>query len=171
VCRPLHGSSSGGVFGHSFGISDHTAPFPYTRYDTSGTCGLSFARRMSAAQGYKHRKRDTWVGSRLSITLYDTTLTVIMECSTQSSTSNDEYVSSEGAGITHLGSKSDQVMLRKHLHVRRQRAANACTQCHLRKVRCDVSRFGSPCTNCRADSKVCTIKKSRRGVINRTLGR
>jgi hypothetical protein len=171
VCRPLRGSWHGGVFGHSFGISGPTAPFPYTQYDTSGSCGLSPASQTSVAQRYKHREHDTWVGSRLSITLYDTTLTIIMECSTQSSTSNDEYVSSEGAGTTHLNSKSDQVMLRKHLHVRRQRAANACTQCHLRKVRCDVSRFGLPCTNCRADSKVCTIKESRRGVRNRKVER
>lgn len=39
---------------------------------------------------------------------------------------------------------------------RRRRAGIACTRCHHRKVRCDLARGGSPCTNCRLDSATCT---------------
>ncbi|OAT09007.1 hypothetical protein BDBG_04585 [Blastomyces gilchristii SLH14081] len=42
----------------------------------------------------------------------------------------------------------------------RKRARMACTWCHERKVRCDVSIHGSPCTNCRLDGHECTIRSS-----------
>jgi hypothetical protein len=92
--------------------------------------------------------------------------TIAMECHKQ-----DGCTSSDITGIEHLGSTSDRVMLRKHLHLRRQRAANACTGCHMRKVRCDVSRFGLPCTNCRINLKICTVKESRRGAKKEELNR
>ncbi|PGH30491.1 hypothetical protein GX50_06746 [[Emmonsia] crescens] len=42
----------------------------------------------------------------------------------------------------------------------RKRARMACTWCHERKVRCDVSIHGSPCTNCRLDGHECAIRPS-----------
>lgn len=38
---------------------------------------------------------------------------------------------------------------------RRKRSAVACTKCHQRKVRCDVSNIGLPCSNCVHDRAVC----------------
>ncbi|OJD11753.1 hypothetical protein AJ78_07536, partial [Emergomyces pasteurianus Ep9510] len=42
----------------------------------------------------------------------------------------------------------------------RKRARMACTWCHERKVRCDVSIHGNPCTNCRLDGHECAIRSS-----------
>ncbi|KAH7361727.1 fungal-specific transcription factor domain-containing protein [Plectosphaerella cucumerina] len=39
----------------------------------------------------------------------------------------------------------------------RKRAPKACIMCRRRKVRCDVTRTGNPCTNCRLDSKQCEV--------------
>jgi hypothetical protein len=36
-----------------------------------------------------------------------------------------------------------------------QRASRACQRCHARKVRCDATVTGYPCTNCRLDSSPC----------------
>ncbi|KAL5343089.1 hypothetical protein BJX70DRAFT_207374 [Aspergillus crustosus] len=36
-----------------------------------------------------------------------------------------------------------------------KRAARACQRCHSRKVRCDATLTGFPCTNCRLDSHPC----------------
>ncbi|KAL2787775.1 fungal-specific transcription factor domain-containing protein [Aspergillus keveii] len=36
-----------------------------------------------------------------------------------------------------------------------KRAARACQRCHARKVRCDATVTGYPCTNCRLDSSPC----------------
>ncbi|KAL2832950.1 fungal-specific transcription factor domain-containing protein [Aspergillus cavernicola] len=49
-----------------------------------------------------------------------------------------------------------------HLSVRSRRAARACTRCHLRKVRCDGSITGFPCTNCRLDGRSCTLHSGKR---------
>lgn len=38
----------------------------------------------------------------------------------------------------------------------------ACSTCHERKVQCDVSQLGSPCTNCRKASLECTLHERRR---------
>ncbi|PGH08306.1 hypothetical protein AJ80_07902 [Polytolypa hystricis UAMH7299] len=43
------------------------------------------------------------------------------------------------------------------------RAKVACSACRKRKVRCDVARRGSPCTNCVLDHKNCTVDLSARG--------
>ncbi|KXJ93781.1 fungal-specific transcription factor domain-domain-containing protein [Microdochium bolleyi] len=43
------------------------------------------------------------------------------------------------------------------IYRRRQRAAQACETCHTRKVRCDVSTLGLPCTNCAAFRIDCRI--------------
>lgn len=43
--------------------------------------------------------------------------------------------------------------------VRRQRARHACLDCRARKVRCDVSVTGTPCTNCKLDDHECTIQR------------
>ena len=40
----------------------------------------------------------------------------------------------------------------------RKRARVACTWCHERKVRCDVSIRGSPCTNCQLDGHQCNLR-------------
>ncbi|KAL1960772.1 hypothetical protein VTO42DRAFT_6602 [Malbranchea cinnamomea] len=40
----------------------------------------------------------------------------------------------------------------------RKRARMACTWCRDRKVRCDVSIHGKPCTNCRLDRHECTLR-------------
>ncbi|KAL5585813.1 hypothetical protein FOVSG1_013505 [Fusarium oxysporum f. sp. vasinfectum] len=39
----------------------------------------------------------------------------------------------------------------------RKRSAQACLNCRSRKVRCDVSLHGQPCTNCSLDEKQCLI--------------
>ncbi|KAJ0422750.1 fungal-specific transcription factor domain-containing protein [Aspergillus carlsbadensis] len=45
---------------------------------------------------------------------------------------------------------------------RSRRAARACTRCHSRKVRCDGSITGFPCTNCRLDGRSCTLHSGKR---------
>ncbi|KAJ3543461.1 hypothetical protein NM208_g1111 [Fusarium decemcellulare] len=40
----------------------------------------------------------------------------------------------------------------------RHRANRACIGCRRRKVRCDVTRKGAPCTNCELDTKTCIVK-------------
>ncbi|KAK7211754.1 hypothetical protein V2G26_018932 [Clonostachys chloroleuca] len=39
----------------------------------------------------------------------------------------------------------------------RQRASIACLHCRNRKIRCDVSRRGYPCANCRLDDTECEV--------------
>lgn len=39
----------------------------------------------------------------------------------------------------------------------RRRASKACRVCHNRKVRCDVSRTGTPCSNCSRAAVVCSV--------------
>lgn len=55
--------------------------------------------------------------------------------------------------------------------VRRQKTSNSCEYCHRRKVRCDVNTFGSPCTNCRLDSRQCEkralLKRGRKSLSER----
>ncbi|KAF5665119.1 cutinase transcription factor 1 beta [Fusarium circinatum] len=40
---------------------------------------------------------------------------------------------------------------------RRKRSTRACLSCRFRKVRCDVSVRGQPCTNCHLDCKNCLV--------------
>ncbi|KAK5787920.1 hypothetical protein VI817_010416 [Penicillium citrinum] len=48
--------------------------------------------------------------------------------------------------------------------MQRPRAAQACTHCRARKVRCDATRTGIPCSNCVFDSKNCyVIRRKHRG--------
>ncbi|KIX08825.1 uncharacterized protein Z518_03482 [Rhinocladiella mackenziei CBS 650.93] len=52
-----------------------------------------------------------------------------------------------------------------------KRAPRACEACRTRKVRCDVTRTKSPCTNCKLDGKTCTVPVSkRRHLGDRILG-
>jgi hypothetical protein len=52
-----------------------------------------------------------------------------------------------------------------------KRAPKACESCRARKVRCDVTRTGASCTNCRLDNKTCILPVSkRRHVGDRVLG-
>lgn len=52
-----------------------------------------------------------------------------------------------------------------------KRAPKACESCRTRKVRCDVTRTGASCTNCRLDNKLCVVPISkRRHVGDRVLG-
>ncbi|KAL5340782.1 hypothetical protein BJX70DRAFT_94207 [Aspergillus crustosus] len=46
--------------------------------------------------------------------------------------------------------------------LRFRRAPVACTSCRRRKIRCDVTVHGSPCTNCRLDNDRCIIINLRR---------
>lgn len=39
----------------------------------------------------------------------------------------------------------------------RKRSLQACLTCRSRKVRCDVSILGQPCTNCSLDDKQCRL--------------
>ncbi|KAJ4147034.1 hypothetical protein LMH87_001587 [Akanthomyces muscarius] len=45
-----------------------------------------------------------------------------------------------------------------------QRSSTACSRCHERKVRCDVTTSSGPCSNCRANQDECvTFKAKKRG--------
>jgi hypothetical protein len=44
----------------------------------------------------------------------------------------------------------------------RKRASQACQQCRLRKVKCDLVEVGPPCHNCRFDGSECITSASRR---------
>ncbi|KAL4918182.1 fungal-specific transcription factor domain-containing protein [Aspergillus aurantiobrunneus] len=50
----------------------------------------------------------------------------------------------------------------KEPNARSRRAARACARCHSRKVRCDGSITGFPCTNCRLDARTCTLHSGKR---------
>ncbi|KAJ9634453.1 hypothetical protein H2204_006278 [Knufia peltigerae] len=43
-----------------------------------------------------------------------------------------------------------------------RRSPRACQSCRARKVRCDVTKTKSPCTNCRLDNKTCVLPVSKR---------
>ncbi|KAM0224376.1 hypothetical protein ACHAQD_001945 [Fusarium lateritium] len=43
--------------------------------------------------------------------------------------------------------------------VSRKRATKACLKCRKRKVRCDVTRTSTPCTNCRLDGTECVVAR------------
>lgn len=56
-------------------------------------------------------------------------------------------------------------------NVVRRRATRACLSCRGRKVRCDVTSEGTPCTNCRLDKVTCRLTaSSRRRVPASTSG-
>lgn len=44
----------------------------------------------------------------------------------------------------------------------KRRAAKACQCCRARKVRCNVTEHGAPCTNCRLDEVECVVSEGRR---------
>ncbi|KAE9979715.1 hypothetical protein BLS_009528 [Venturia inaequalis] len=44
----------------------------------------------------------------------------------------------------------------------KRRASKACQCCRARKVRCNVTEHGAPCTNCRLDEVECVVSESRR---------
>jgi hypothetical protein len=44
-------------------------------------------------------------------------------------------------------------------HFGKKRAAKACTACRERKIRCDVSLIGLPCSNCAVNHRNCLIKE------------
>ncbi|KAL5003475.1 fungal-specific transcription factor domain-containing protein [Aspergillus recurvatus] len=54
-------------------------------------------------------------------------------------------------------------------NARSRRAARACARCHSRKVRCDGSITGFPCTNCRLDARPCTLHSGKRDKENQPL--
>ncbi|KAL5342223.1 fungal-specific transcription factor domain-containing protein [Aspergillus crustosus] len=47
------------------------------------------------------------------------------------------------------------------ISARRKRSRVACDFCHSRKVRCDLTLTGAPCTNCRLDKHSCFVRESR----------
>ncbi|KAH7136803.1 fungal-specific transcription factor domain-containing protein, partial [Dactylonectria estremocensis] len=51
---------------------------------------------------------------------------------------------------------------------RRKRAACACEACHVRKVRCDATTLGTPCTNCTAFLVDCRMPTRRYKLYTRT---
>jgi hypothetical protein len=60
--------------------------------------------------------------------------------------------------------KADQAGLDGHTKARsvKRRASKACQCCRSRKVRCNVTEHGAPCTNCRLDEVDCIVSESRR---------
>ncbi|KAL4948931.1 fungal-specific transcription factor domain-containing protein [Aspergillus filifer] len=58
---------------------------------------------------------------------------------------------------------------KKEPNARSRRAARACTRCQSRKVRCDGSITGFPCTNCRLDGRSCTLHSGKRDKEKQTL--
>ncbi|KAL2828848.1 fungal-specific transcription factor domain-containing protein [Aspergillus pseudoustus] len=54
---------------------------------------------------------------------------------------------------------------------RRKRSRVACDFCHSRKVRCDLTVTGAPCTNCRLDQQSCFVRESRNKRPKRSDGR
>lgn len=55
---------------------------------------------------------------------------------------------------SHHRSRSDVI---------KRRSSRACCSCRARKVRCDITVHGRPCTNCRLDCVDCVLLVSRRG--------
>lgn len=47
----------------------------------------------------------------------------------------------------------------KQSRLNRRRSRKACYSCHARKVRCDVTHRGAPCTNCKDDHVPCIIRE------------
>lgn len=60
--------------------------------------------------------------------------------------------------------KAAQAGLDGHTAARsvKRRASKACQCCRARKVRCNVTEHGAPCTNCRLDEVECIVSESRR---------
>lgn len=60
--------------------------------------------------------------------------------------------------------KATQAGLEGHTTGRsvKRRASKACQCCRARKVRCNVTEHGAPCTNCRLDEVECIVSESRR---------
>ncbi|KAF2428600.1 hypothetical protein EJ08DRAFT_650981 [Tothia fuscella] len=60
--------------------------------------------------------------------------------------------------------KAAQAGLDGHVQTRsvKRRASKACQCCRARKVRCNVTEHGAPCTNCRLDEVDCIVSESRR---------
>jgi hypothetical protein len=51
-------------------------------------------------------------------------------------------------------------MTSRYSRCSKPRARLACLACHRRKVRCDASLRGAPCTNCRDSGDLCTLRKT-----------
>lgn len=51
----------------------------------------------------------------------------------------------------------------------KRRASKACQCCRARKVRCNVTEHGAPCTNCRLDEVDCIVSESRRKKLVHSL--
>ncbi|KAL4811302.1 hypothetical protein BDV18DRAFT_129083 [Aspergillus unguis] len=58
-----------------------------------------------------------------------------------------------------------------NLPIRDRRSVVACLTCRRRKVRCDVTVNGSPCTNCRLDNERCMIARPKRPRKEKTTDR
>ncbi|KAJ4176778.1 hypothetical protein NW759_017500, partial [Fusarium solani] len=54
---------------------------------------------------------------------------------------------------------STQGPQKKSSRTTRKRASRACLSCRARKVRCDVSQRGDPCTNCHLDGEPCLVTR------------
>ncbi|KAJ0417990.1 hypothetical protein BJY00DRAFT_325262 [Aspergillus carlsbadensis] len=52
---------------------------------------------------------------------------------------------------------------------KRTRSSGVCTLCHTRKVRCDLTVTGGPCTNCRLDGQTCMLRPRRKRATYRPL--
>ncbi len=58
-----------------------------------------------------------------------------------------------------VGDVTTQALAKRH---RNRRAPRACQPCRSRKVRCDVTKTKTTCTNCRLDNKECVLPVSKR---------
>ncbi|OBT89047.1 hypothetical protein VE02_02160 [Pseudogymnoascus sp. 03VT05] len=66
------------------------------------------------------------------------------------------------ADASQLHVNASQRTLASSEGVRKRRALTACHHCRKRKVRCDMSNCGPPCTNCRLDRNMCIAAPNRR---------
>ena len=66
--------------------------------------------------------------------------------------------SGAGAGSGNAGTNR----VTKARFFSKRRAAKACQCCRARKVRCNVTEHGAPCTNCRLDEVECVVSEGRR---------
>ncbi|CAH0057280.1 unnamed protein product [Clonostachys solani] len=72
--------------------------------------------------------------------------------------------SNEGLGA---GQKRNGDELQSDSAAVKRRASRACLSCRTRKVRCDVTNRGVPCTNCRLDTVECALTESCRGRVRK----
>jgi len=66
------------------------------------------------------------------------------------------------ASINSSDGRSHIAIPKVYRMAHRKRAVAACRSCRERKVRCDVSAYGSPCHNCQHDELECYVPEKKR---------